>query len=455
MSDVEKKWDEIIAKIKAEYCSFQVAYNTWIAPLKVYDVKDDVVYILVPVKASIEYIEKKYNLPFRVCIAEAIGKEYEVVFVTEEDIDKEKQHDIKESNKFKSLLESANLNHQYTFDSFVVGDNNNFAQAAALAVAEAPGEIYNPLFIYGQAGLGKTHLMQAIANHIIMRAPTKKVIYVTSETFTNELISALRKGSTGTGLEITRFREKYRDKDVLLIDDIQFIIGKVSTQEEFFHTFNQLYLSGKQIVISCDKPPKEIQALESRLCARFEWGLLADIQAPNYETRMAILYEKLDEKHLHQYQIPEDVLNYIATYVKTNIRELEGSLNKLLALANLQQKEIDIPLAAEVLKDIILPVRDREISPERILEVVAEHFSIPVTILKGKKRNANIVLSRQIMMYLCCDMTDATLESIGLALGGKHHTTISYGASKIKEAIEKDEMLANTVSIIRKKLTYR
>ncbi|MDD3402438.1 MAG: chromosomal replication initiator protein DnaA [Hespellia sp.] len=453
MNVVEEKWNEILLKMKNEYCSSGIAYNTWIAPLKVYEVNDDTVFIFVALKASVEHIEEKYSLPFKVCIAEVTGIEYNIAFVTEDNnYIKEKKESVAKVNKSNALLEKANLNPKYTFDTFVVGDNNNFAHAASLAVAESPGQIYNPLFIYGGVGLGKTHLMHSIAHHILTHDPTKRVLYVTSETFTNELIEALKKGNTNNESEMTKFREKYRNNDVLLIDDIQFIIGKVSTQEEFFHTFNHLHVSGKQIIISSDKPPKDIETLEARLRTRFEWGLIADIQAPNYETRMAILQKKIELDNLQRFHIPNDVIQYIATNVKSNIRELEGSLNKLIALSNLQNKDIDIALTAEALKDIISPDNNRIVTAELILDVVAEHFNIPISELKGKKRNAEIVLPRQIVMYLCRDMTDTPLKAVGIVLGGKDHASVSHGVNKIDAELKTNETLANTINIIKKKI---
>lgn len=334
----------------------------------------------------------------------------------------------------------------------MVGSNNNFAHAASLAVAESPGDIYNPLFIYGGVGLGKTHLMHSIAHHILQKDESKKVLYVTSETFTNELIDALKIGKNGNELAMTTFREKYRNNDVLLIDDIQFIIGKESTQEEFFHTFNHLHVSGRQIIISSDKPPKDIETLEARLRTRFEWGLIADISSPDYETRMAILRKKEELDGLERYHIPDDVMQYIANNIKSNIRELEGSLNKLIALANLEKRPIDISLAAEALKDMISPDNIREITPELIMDVVSEHFNVSIADLKGRKRNAEIVLPRQIIMYLCREMTDTPLKAVGALLGGKDHASISHGVKKITADLEVDEALNNTVSIIRKKL---
>ena len=327
MSIVREKWDEIIHKLKIEHGLSDVSFKTWIAPLEVYDVTDSVVYILVPLKASVDYITKKYLLPFQVCIAEITGQEYEVVFTASENNIGRYSEELQNRTKNKAtIMEQANLNPKYTFDTFVVGGNNNFAHAASLAVAESPGEIYNPLFLYGGVGLGKTHLMHSIAHFILEKDPTKKVLYVTSETFTNELIDALKNGKTSNGSEtaMTAFREKYRNIDVLLIDDIQFIIGKDSTQEEFFHTFNHLHVSGKQIIISSDKPPKDIETLEARLRTRFEWGLIADISSPDYETRMAILRKKEELDGLEKYHIPNEVMQYIATNIKSNIRELEG-----------------------------------------------------------------------------------------------------------------------------------
>ncbi|MCZ0631676.1 chromosomal replication initiator protein DnaA [[Ruminococcus] gnavus] len=453
MNIVEENWEQVLNKMKLEYCSSNISYNTWIAPLTVYEVTDDTVYILVKLRASLEHIEEKYLLPFKVCIAEVTGYEYEVSFVTDDHVViQEKKDTAVKKQQSNAIFEQANLNPKYTFDTFVVGSNNNFAHAASLAVADSPGEIYNPLFLYGGVGLGKTHLMHSIAHFILEKDPTKKVLYVTSETFTNELIDALKIGKNGNELAMTTFREKYRNNDVLLIDDIQFIIGKESTQEEFFHTFNHLHVSGKQIIISSDKPPKDIETLEARLRTRFEWGLIADISSPDYETRMAILRKKEELDGLERYHIPDEVMQYIANNITSNIRELEGSLNKLIALANLENKPIDIPLAAEALKDMISPNNTREITPELIIEVVSDHFNVPAAELKGKKRNAEIVLPRQIVMYLCRKMTDTPLKTIGLILGGKDHASVSHGVKKIEHDVKTDEALNNTVNIIKKKL---
>ena len=458
MNIVAEKWDEIIHKLKIEYGLSNVSFRTWIEPLEVYNVSDSTVYILVPLKSSVDYINQKYLLPFQVCIAEITGQEFEVKFITVDDsqnINVKNQDDTYKKNATQnSIFEQANLNPKYTFDTFVVGGNNNFAHAASLAVSESLGEIYNPLFLYGGVGLGKTHLMHSIAHFILEKDPTKKVLYVTSETFTNELIEALKSGKTSGGNELamTAFREKYRNIDVLLIDDVQFIIGKESTQEEFFHTFNHLHVSGKQIIISSDKPPKDIETLEARLRTRFEWGLIADISSPDYETRMAILRKKEELDGLQKYHISNEVMQYIATNVKSNIRELEGSLNKLIALHKLKNEEINIMLAAEALKDIVSPNKNRQITPELILEVVSEHFSVSIADLKSGKRNANIANSRQIAMYLCRTMTDTPLKSIGIMLGGRDHSTVSHGVDKVTEDIKTNEALNNTIEIIKKKI---
>lgn len=461
MNTVEEKWPQIIEHLRVEHELSNVSFSTWIKPLKVYDVINNTVFIMVNMNSSVEYIEKKYLLPLKVCIAEITGEEYEVSFISE---DYDRLNEIQnmaveasQKKRTKSVAERAGLNPKYTFDTFVVGGNNSFAHAVSVAVAESPGQVYNPLFLYGGVGLGKTHLMHSIAHFILDQNPKKKILYVTSETFTNELIESLKNGkSSGNESSMTKFREKYRNIDVLLIDDIQFIIGKESTQEEFFHTFNHLHTSGKQIIISSDRPPRDIETLEARLRSRFEMGMLADISSPDYETRMAILQKKIELDKLEKYNIPLDVIQYIATNIKTNIRELEGSLNKLIALYRLNNNEgtIDISLAAEALKDIISSDNNREVTPELILDIVAEHFNISIADLKSKKRNAEIANPRQVAMYLMRTMStkELSLKAIGAIFGGKDHSTIKYGIEKVESEMETDETLANTVNIIKKKI---
>lgn len=467
MDIVTEKWNEIIENLRLEHSLSDVSFKTWILPLKVYDVIENTVYILVTLDGTgdyIDYIEKKYLLPFKVSIAEITGIEYDVKFIPDNPSELEKVEEVANAHKKKAaahtkkndnllMIERANLNPRYTFDTFVVGKNNNFAHAASLAVAESPGEVYNPLFLYGGVGLGKTHLMHSIAHFILEKDPKKKVLYVTSEAFTNELIESLRSGKTGNELPMTAFRDKYRNVDVLLIDDIQFIIGKESTQEEFFHTFNHLHVAGKQIIISSDKPPKDIETLEARLRTRFEWGLIADISAPDYETRMAILKKKIESDQLERYHIPEDVLQFIATNIKSNIRELEGSLNKLIALYKLKNEEINISLAAEALKDLISPDENRKITPELIIETVSEHFGISVADLKSASRDAKTTSARHIAMYLCRSMTDTPLKMIGSLLGGRDHSTVKHGVDKVSKDMENNDSLKNTISIIQKKIS--
>ena len=448
MNIVKEKWDEIIHKLKIEYDILDVSFKTWIVPLEVREIKDSTLYISVPQKDYINYIAKKYLLSLQVCIAEVTGREYTIELIAEEEASKIETTSSPKQDNF-DIFEQANLNPKYTFDTFVVGNNNNYAHAASLSVAESPGEVWNPLFLYGGVGLGKTHLMHSIAHMILENDPTKKILYVTSETFTTELIEALKGGKYDS---MINFREKYRNIDVLLIDDIQFIIGKAGTQEEFFHTFNHLHLSGKQIIISSDKPPKDMETLEARLCSRFECGLIADISSPDYETRMAILRKKEELDGLTKYHIPNDVMQYIAMNINSNIRELEGSLNKLIFLHKLKNQEINIMLAAEALKDIISPGEERQITPELIIEIVSEHFSVPVQDLKSSKRNSSIAIPRQIAMYLCHEMTDITLKAIGVMLGGRDHSTVSHGIDKVAEDIQINESLSNTIDIIKKKI---
>ena len=452
MNIVEQNWDQVLNKMKLEYCSSNISYTTWIAPLTVYEVKDNTVYILVKLKASLEHIQDKYLLPFKVCIAEVTGTEYEVEFVTDSPkVIKEKKESSVQKTRVNAIYEKANLNPKYTFDTFVVGSNNNFAHAASLAVAESPGEIYNPLFLYGGVGLGKTHLMHSVAHYILEHDPSKKVLYVTSETFTNELIDALKVGKNGNELAMTTFREKYRNNDVLLIDDIQFIIGKESTQEEFFHTFNHLHVSGKQIIISSDKPPKDIETLEARLRTRFEWGLIADISSPDYETRMAILKNKVE---MNGYKnISDNILEYIANNVTYNVRELEGALNKISVYAELGNVTITEDLAKNILKDMISKETNVAITPDLIINTVSEHLNISVDDIKSSKRSQDVANARQISMYLCRKFTTKGLKTIGDVFGGKDHSTVLSNIKRVEERIANDPEYAETIDVIMKKLS--
>jgi chromosomal replication initiator protein len=452
LEKILEKWEEILLYIKEEYEITDVSYKTWLLPLTPYSVDKDILTIIVPDDIFLNYVKKKYELLLKVTVEEITGFPCEIQFILPDQV-REKQEPagkklIQNTNGTVSQLaiQNANLNPRYTFDTFVVGKNNNLAHAASLAVAESPGEIYNPLFIYGGVGLGKTHLMHSIAHFILKNNPNSKILYVTSEKFTNELIDAIRNKNN---ISTTEFREKYRNNDVLLIDDIQFIIGKESTQEEFFHTFNALYEAKKQIIISSDRPPKEIETLEERLRSRFEWGLTVDIQPPDYETRMAILRKK---EELEGYNIDNEVIKYIASNVKSNIRELEGALTKIVAFSKLNKREINTALAEEALKDLISPNSVTEVTPELIIKVVSEHFGITPGDIVAQKRSKELVFARQIAMYLCGNMTNESLQNIGKALGGRDHTTIIHGTKKIVSTLEKDETLRNTIDILKKKI---
>ena len=449
---IKENWDKILLTLKEEHEISNISYSTWLEPLKPHSFKDNKVTIIVPEQTFLQYVNKKYGFLLKVTISEFLEKECEVDFKVKEQIEEAEEPSspqlIKNNKALVSpdVIQSANLNPKYTFDTFVVGGNNNLAHAAALAVAESPGEIYNPLFIYGGVGLGKTHLMHAIAHFILKNNAKSKILYVTSETFTNELIDAIRNKNNIT---TTEFREKYRNNDVLLIDDIQFIIGKESTQEEFFHTFNTLYESKKQIIISSDKPPKEIETLEERLRSRFEWGLTVDIQSPDYETRMAILRKK---EEMEGYNIDNEVIKYIATNIKSNIRELEGAFNKVMAGAKLEKKEVTLELAEQALKDIISPDEKKAITPEYIISVVAEHYGVTPADLSGNKRNSKIVMPRQVSMYLCREIISTPLKNIGKALGNRDHTTVMHGIEKIENELQNDDNLKNTIDILKKKI---
>ena len=449
MDSIKEKWDEIKETIRKEYELTDVSYDTWIKPLSFYDVKENVVIIMIPSDQAhaLNYISSKYKNFFKVIVSEMMNHTYDISFVLEKETiekDKKAESTVKSSNNVN--YENANLNPKYKFDTFVVGSNNKLAHSAALAAAESPGEVYNPLYIYGGAGLGKTHLMHSIGHFILEENPGMKVLYVTSENFTNEVISCIR---SGDAIKMNKMRDKYRTVDILMIDDIQFIIGKESTQEEFFHTFNTLHSAGKQIILSSDKPPKDMETLEERLRSRFEWGLIADIQPPDYETRMAILQKNAES---YNKEIDDEILSYIAENVKSNIRELEGALNKIMAFSKLNKVDINLEHAEEALKDVIYPNKKKEITPSFIIEVVAEHFGVSPTDIASKKRTAELVQPRQVVMYFCRELTSNSLQNIAKAIGKKDHTTVLHGIEKITEKMENDEELKNTVDIIRKKI---
>ena len=458
MEELVKKWDEVLDYLKTEYNISDVSYNSWLKPLELFQIEDNKLYITYngdQNQMTIGYITRKYATPIKVTIAELTGTQFdEIIFITQDNanqIKKEKNIDllkIEETAPFEEKrMGNSSINPKFTFENFVVGRNNRFAQTAALAVAESPGEFYNPLYIYGGPGLGKTHLMQAIGNYIENQNPNTHILYVTSEEFTNEVIENMRTNNNATAMQ--RFRDKYRTVDVLMVDDIQFIIGKEATQEEFFHTFNALHAMGKQIVISSDKPPKDMETLDDRFKSRFDMGLMADIGYPDYETRMAILNKKIEEKN---FNLDESIRKYIAENIQSNIREIEGALNKLVAFSRLEKIDITMDIAERELQNFISPNISREITPQLIIEVVSEHFNITVDQMASKNRSSSVVRPRQIAMYLCNTMTDSSLQAIGLLLGGRDHSTIIHGANKIEEEIDKDENTRNLVETIKKKI---
>lgn len=451
MHEIKENWITIKETIRREYNISDISYQTWVEPLEFHNVINDVVSIIIPSDQAhaLNYISSKYKSFFQVTITEMFDHNYDIKFILEKDakIQNTQENDISMLGSVYNInYENANLNPKYKFDTFVVGSNNKFAHSASLAVAESPGNVYNPLYLYGGPGLGKTHLMHSIGHFILEQNPDKKVLYVTSEEFTNEVIESIRSGNAAS---MTKLREKYRTVDVLMVDDVQFIIGKESTQEEFFHTFNVLHAASKQIILSSDKPPKEMETLDERFRSRFEWGLIADIQPPDYETRMAILRKNAE---IYDRQIDEEAIKYIATNIKSNIRELEGAFNKIIAFAKLNKVDLTLASAEEALKDIIYPNKAKEITPTLIINVVAEHFGVKPEDIVSKKRNSEFVQPRQVVMYLCNKYTENSLANIGKILGKKDHTTVIHGIKKITAELEVNEELKNKVDIITKKI---
>ena len=441
---VKQNWQNILNKIKIDHDLSNISYESWLLPLEIKDVENDMITFIVPSgHMGISVLNKKYAFPIKVAIAEITGLNLKINFVGPDNNETSAPAAVP---TVTPAMEQAHLNPKYTFDTFVVGSNNKFAHAASLAVAESPGEIYNPLYLYAGVGLGKTHLMHSIAHFILKNDPSKRVLYVTSEEFTTELIDAIRNGNNTA---MSKFREKYRNIDVLLVDDIQFIIGKESTQEEFFHTFNALHGANKQIIISSDKPPKDINGLEDRLITRFKAGLTVDVQPPNYETRIAILKKRAE---LDNIKVDDESLNYIATNIKSSIRELEGALKQIYNFSRLRKQNINFNLTKEALENIISPEERRPVTCELIINTVAEHFSISPDDIKSTKRNKEISYPRQICMYLCRKMTTDSLQAVGNSLGKKDHTTIIHGEKKISDDLKNDDDLKNTIDILIKKI---
>lgn len=436
LDDLKEKWPEILDFFKQEYDIADVSFKTWILPLEVESFENNMITLVFPGesgKTGLQYINKKYLALLKISIEETLNQELELqIILPNETVSKIEDESSKISSvsqediSLENRILDANLNKKYTFDSFVVGSNNNIAQVTSLAVAESPGDVYNPLFIYGGVGLGKTHLMQAVGNRILQNNRSMNIVYVTSEKFTNHLINSIREGKNDP------FRNKYRSADALLIDDIQFIAKKERVQEEFFHTFNTLYENGKQIIISSDKPPRDLPFLEERLKSRFEWGLLADISCPDYETRVAILRKKaLDESII----IDDEILADIATKIDSNIRELEGVFNKIVARASLTHSPITIELAENVINEFISK-KEKVISSDYIQETVAKYFSIDKKELAGEKRSNDIAFPRQIAMYLCREVANMSFPQIGIDFGKRDHSTVMHAYKKIAKEIK-------------------
>lgn len=414
-----------------------ISYSTWISNIEIFSVDDTTITIMAQNIVHKDMLESRYLSLLKNTFSFITHKNYDVKIICEEDMPKAEAPVIPTNTP-----NSSNLNPKYTFNSFVVGNNNSFAHAAALAVAEAPATAYNPLFLYGGVGLGKTHLMHAIGNEILKNNKNANVLYVSSEKFTNQFINAIKDNKN------EMFRNKYRNIDVLLIDDIQFIAGKERIQEEFFHTFNTLHDDGKQIIISSDRPPKDIQPLEDRLRTRFEWGLIADISNPDYETRMAILKKKAQ---LDNIIIDDDVLVNIATHIDTNIRELEGALNKLIAYSTLSNSPITIELSNKAISDVVSH-HNKVLSIEYIQEVCAKYFNVTVEDLKGSRRSADIAFARQVAMYFCRDVANLSTPKIGLAFGKRDHSTVMHGCNKIANEIKENTNTKLIVETVKNSL---
>lgn len=438
--DIHTIWDNALAVLEHETSS--ISFNTWIKDLSPVGIEGNVFIVQSSEDFFRSMIQSRYRALITNVLKQVCNKEFELKVVIPGEYESNTSAPTPSAEGSDSQINN-NLNPRYVFDTFVVGNSNRMAHAAALAVAEAPAKAYNPLFIYGGAGLGKTHLMHSIGHFILNTNPKAKITYVTSETFTNELINSIRDDKNED------FRNKYRTIDVLLIDDIQFIGGKERTQEEFFHTFNALREANKQIIISSDRPPKEIPTLEDRLRSRFEWGLIADIQPPDLETRIAILRKKAI---LDKLTVPNDVMVFVANKIDSNIRELEGALNRIVAYSSLANREINIDLANEALKDIFSSNKPRQITLDIIMDVVASYYQIRKEDLTSKKRTRNVVLPRQIAMYLCRELTDLSLPKIGDSFGGRDHTTVIHAYEKIQTSMNKNTEIKNSLEELKKRL---
>lgn len=428
----EELWNEVLEIVKED--TNQVSFNTWFKPLKIIAYKDDTIYLETADDFLKNTLKKRHYNFLKNSFEFVLKKNTEIIFVVKgENLEKE---NTKKEEPQEDVQNTLKLNPKYKFDNFIIGNSNRFAHAASLAVAEAPSTSYNPLFLYGGVGLGKTHLMHAIAHFILENNPEANIIYVTSEKFTNDLINSIKDGKN------EEFRNTYRKADVLLVDDIQFIAGKESTQEEFFHTFNALYEANKQIIVSSDKLPSEIPTLEERLRSRFEMGLPADIQPPDFETRIAILRKKAESE---KYEIPDEVITYIAQHIQSNIRKLEGALIRIYAYASLtNKKEVSLELAQEALKHLIS--KNKKITLKDIKEIVANYYNISMEDLVSKKKNKNISYPRQVAMYIGRQLTDYSLPKLGDEFGGRDHSTVLHACNKIEEDMNSSTEIKNNIN---------
>ncbi|MCM3736281.1 chromosomal replication initiator protein DnaA [Bacillus cytotoxicus] len=443
MENISDLWNSTLKELEKKVS--KPSYETWLKSTKAYSLKKDILTITAPNEFARDWLESHYSDLISETIIHLMGAELTIRFIIPQS-QTEEEFDYPPVQKNKTLHDEPNhfpksmLNPKYIFDTFVIGSGNRFAHAASLAVAEAPAKAYNPLFIYGGVGLGKTHLMHAIGHYVIEHNPNAKVVYLSSEKFTNEFINSIRDNKA------VDFRNKYRNVDVLLIDDIQFLAGKEQTQEEFFHTFNALHEESKQIVISSDRPPKEIPTLEDRLRSRFEWGLITDITPPDLETRIAILRKKAKAEGL---DIPNEVMLYIANQIDSNIRELEGALIRVVAYSSLINKDMNADLAAEALKHIIPNSKPKIISIYEIQKAVGDVFQVKLEDFKAKKRTKSVAFPRQIAMYLSRELTDSSLPKIGEEFGGRDHTTVIHAHEKISKLLKTDTQFQRQLEEIR------
>ena len=445
--DSNFSWNEFLNIIKSKLSS--VSYDTWFKDTKISSITDDTIYIEVPMSFHKDFLNKNYYDLIDEIITNLAGKSLDINFVVEEDIVNKDIIINSEEKEIKSNFQT-NLNPQYTFDSFVIGDSNRFAQTAAVAVAEQPGKVYNPLFIHGKSGLGKTHLMHAIGNYIV-ETTNKRVLYVTSDKFISDFIGINRKDTENYDI-IEHFKEKYRNIDVLIIDDIQFLGGAEKTQQEFFHTFNTLYDSNKQIIISSDRSPDDLKLLEDRLRTRFRWGLTANIFPPDFDLRCKILKDKMSGLEVAKL-IKDDVIEYIANNCDSDVRYLEGSIRRLYAYAAMYSpQEINLEFAMEALKDYFGSTVYTNNNISKIQKAVADYFDITVENLKSKKRTANINNARQIAMYLCRQTTEETVTRIGLEFGNRDHSTVLHAIEKVSKDVEKNDNLKNQLAEIKNKI---